>query len=47
VVRGYTDEGEFMTLIFLAAVEEDGDTILITGKPDLGVMLRDTTGHHA
>ena len=46
VARGYTDEGEFMTLTFIAALEagEDGDTITITGKPDLEVKLKGTNG---
>ncbi|MEA1971393.1 MAG: dihydrodipicolinate reductase [Thermodesulfobacteriota bacterium] len=46
VARGYTGEGEFMTLTFIAALGEkvDGDTILITGKPDLEVRLKGTNG---
>jgi 4-hydroxy-tetrahydrodipicolinate reductase len=46
VARGYTEEGEFMTLTFIAAVgeEDDGDTIEITGKPDLTVKLKGTNG---
>jgi 4-hydroxy-tetrahydrodipicolinate reductase len=46
VARGYTDEGEFMTLTFIAALdqENDGDTIKITGKPDLKVKLKGTNG---
>jgi 4-hydroxy-tetrahydrodipicolinate reductase len=46
VARGYTDEGEFMTLTFIAALEagEDGDTIRITGKPNLEVQLKGTNG---
>ena len=46
VARAYTSEGEFMTLTFLAALEagEDGDTIRISGKPDLEVTLRGTNG---
>jgi hypothetical protein len=46
VARGYTNEGEFMTLTFIAALEagEDGDTIKITGKPDLEVKLKGTNG---
>ncbi|MEA3486292.1 MAG: dihydrodipicolinate reductase [Thermodesulfobacteriota bacterium] len=46
VARGYTGEGEFMTLTFIAALDEkgDGDTILITGKPDLEVRLKGTNG---
>jgi hypothetical protein len=46
VVRGYSDEGEFMTLTFVAALEagEDGDTVRISGKPDLEVKLKGTNG---
>ena len=46
VARGYTGEGEFMMLTFIAALDEteDGDTILITGKPDLEVRLKGTNG---
>lgn len=46
VARGYTGEGEFMTLTFIAALDEkvDEDIILITGKPDLEVKLKGTNG---
>lgn len=46
VARGYAYEGEFMTLTFIAALDEteDGDTILITGKPNLEVRLKGTNG---
>ncbi len=46
VARGYTDEGEFMTLTFIAALDEedDGDTINISGKPDLAIKLKGTNG---
>jgi 4-hydroxy-tetrahydrodipicolinate reductase len=46
VARGYTGEGEFMTLTFIAALEagEDGDTIKISGRPDLEVKLKGTNG---
>jgi len=46
VARAYTDEGEFLKLTFLAALdaEEEGDTITITGTPDLEVTLRGTNG---
>ncbi len=46
VARGYTEEGVFMTLTFLAALdeEEDGDTIQITGRPNLTVKLQGTNG---
>jgi 4-hydroxy-tetrahydrodipicolinate reductase len=46
VARGYTPEGEFMTLTFMAALDagEDGDTIKIAGKPDLEVKLQGTNG---
>jgi len=46
VARGYTDEGEFMTLTFIAALEaeDEGDSVKITGKPDLAVRLKGTNG---
>ncbi|MCP4538019.1 MAG: dihydrodipicolinate reductase [Chloroflexi bacterium] len=46
VARGYTDEGEFVVLTFIAALEAEGeaDTIKITGKPDLNVKLQGTNG---
>ncbi len=46
VDRGYTDEGEFMVLTFIAALdaEDDGDTIKISGKPNLEVKLKGTNG---
>jgi 4-hydroxy-tetrahydrodipicolinate reductase len=46
VGRGYTDEGEFMALTFLAALDagDDGDTIRITGVPNLEIKLRGTNG---
>ena len=46
VARGYTDDGEFMTLTFMAALDagDDGDTIMISGKPDLELRLKGTNG---
>lgn len=46
VAHGYSDEGEFVTLTFIAALdaEEDGDTIRISGTPDLKVELKGTNG---
>jgi hypothetical protein len=46
IARGYSDEGEFMVLTFIAALEagDDGDTIEITGKPNLEVKLKGTNG---
>lgn len=46
VARAYTDEGEFMTLTFIAALDakDEGDTIEITGKPNLEVKLKGTNG---
>jgi 4-hydroxy-tetrahydrodipicolinate reductase len=46
VARAHTPEGEFMVLIFVAALEQDneGDTIKIAGKPDLEVKLSGTNG---
>jgi hypothetical protein len=44
--RAYTDEGEFVSLTFRAALDEegDGDTITIAGRPDLTVRLQGTNG---
>lgn len=46
VARAFTSEGEFMTLTFLAALDEpdEHDQILITGKPSLEVTLKGTQG---
>jgi hypothetical protein len=46
VARAYTDEGEFMTLTFIAALEaeNEADTIKITGRPNLEVTLKGTNG---
>ena len=46
VARGYTDDGEFMTLTFMAALDagKDGDTITVTGKPNREVKLQGTNG---
>lgn len=46
VARGYSEEGEFVTLTFIAALEagDDGDTIKITGRPTLEVKLQGTNG---
>lgn len=46
VAQGFTDDGEFMTLTFVAALEAggDGDTVKITGRPDLEVKLTGTNG---
>lgn len=46
VARGYTDEEEFMRLTFIAALDaaDEGDTITITGKPNLEVKLKGTNG---
>ena len=46
VARGYTDEGEFMTLTFLAALDagDDGHTVRITGVPNLEIKLKGTNG---
>jgi hypothetical protein len=46
VARGYAVEGPFMTLIFVASLEagDDGDTIEISGKPDLEVKLKGANG---
>jgi 4-hydroxy-tetrahydrodipicolinate reductase len=46
VARGYTEDGELMRLVFLAALEaeNEGDTIRITGHPNLEVKLTGTNG---
>jgi 4-hydroxy-tetrahydrodipicolinate reductase len=46
VARAYTEEGEFMRLTFIAALgaENEGDTIRITGKPNLEMKLTGTNG---
>jgi hypothetical protein len=46
VGRGYTATGEFITLTFVAGleVEDEQDTIVITGKPNLKVVLQGTNG---
>jgi 4-hydroxy-tetrahydrodipicolinate reductase len=43
---GSTEEGEFVSLTFRAALDEepDGDTITIKGHPDLTVTLQGTNG---
>jgi 4-hydroxy-tetrahydrodipicolinate reductase len=43
---GYTEDTEFMTLTFVAALdaEGEGDVIKITGKPNLEVKLQGTNG---
>jgi len=44
--HAYSDDGEFVSLTFRAALDEepDGDTITITGRPDLTVKLQGTNG---
>jgi 4-hydroxy-tetrahydrodipicolinate reductase len=46
VAHGYAPEGEFVRLTFVAALEagEEGDTIKITGRPNLEVKLTGTNG---
>jgi 4-hydroxy-tetrahydrodipicolinate reductase len=46
VAHGHTNDGELMRLTFVAALEaqDEGDTIKITGKPNLKVMLHGTNG---
>jgi hypothetical protein len=46
VARGYSGECEFMTLTFIAALDagDEGDTIKITGVPNLEVKLKGTNG---
>ncbi len=44
--RAYTEEGEFMALTFMALLEaeEEGDTIRISGRPNLEIRLQGTNG---
>jgi hypothetical protein len=44
--HAYSDDGEFVSLTFRAALDEapDGDTITITGRPNLTVKLQGTNG---
>ena len=44
--HGYTAAGEFITLRFLAALEaaDEADTIVITGKPSLKMVMQGTNG---
>lgn len=46
VAQGYSEGGEFVSLTFIAALEaeDEGDTIRITGDPDLEVRLQGTNG---
>jgi 4-hydroxy-tetrahydrodipicolinate reductase len=46
VARGFSEEGEFASLTFIAALgmDQDGDTIRISGKPDLEITLKGTNG---
>ncbi len=46
VARGHTDEKEFMTLTFIAALDHanDADTIEICGRPNLHLRLQGTNG---
>jgi 4-hydroxy-tetrahydrodipicolinate reductase len=46
VAHGYAEEGEFLRLTFVAALgaEHEGDTIRITGNPNLEMTLRGTNG---
>jgi hypothetical protein len=46
VAWGYTSAGEFARLTFIAVLDgaEDGDTVRISGKPDLVVKLKGTNG---
>ncbi len=46
VARGFSEDGEFLTLTFIAALEagDEADTITITGLPNLEVTLKGTNG---
>jgi hypothetical protein len=48
VGRGFTEDGEFATMTFMAALDmkDDGDTITITGHPNLEVKLKGTNGDY-
>ncbi len=44
--RGYGEQGEFVKLVFVAALdhESDCDTVIITGKPNLNLTLEGSHG---
>jgi hypothetical protein len=46
VARGFSEDGEFLTLTFIAALEagDEADTINISGAPNLEVTLKGTNG---
>jgi len=46
VALGYAEEGEFVRLTFVAALdaEDEGDTVKITGDPNLEIKLHGTNG---
>jgi 2,4-diaminopentanoate dehydrogenase len=46
VAHAYAPEGEFLTLVFVAALDEatDQDVVVIEGKPNLEVTLKGTNG---
>jgi 4-hydroxy-tetrahydrodipicolinate reductase len=46
VAKGCTEEGEFMSLTFQAALDQEPeqDTILVKGKPDLEMTLKGSNG---
>jgi 4-hydroxy-tetrahydrodipicolinate reductase len=46
VAQGFSNDGEFLTLTFIAALDaqDEADTIRITGVPDLEVTLKGTNG---
>lgn len=46
VAHGFSNDGEFVSLTFIAALamEDDGDTVEISGVPDLQVKLKGTNG---
>ena len=49
VARAHSPAGEFVSLTFIAALgmEDDGDTIKITGTPDIEVKLKGTNGDYS
>ena len=49
VARAFSPDGEFVVLTFIAALgmEDDGDTITITGTPNIEVKLKGTNGDYS
>jgi 4-hydroxy-tetrahydrodipicolinate reductase len=49
VATGFSGDGEYVSLTFIAALEmlDDGDTITIKGLPNLEVKLKGTNGDYS